>query len=325
MINHGISINIGIIVFAVSIFSSYSIFSGLVTTTSPSSFPWNSALASTTSTDTEDGTQSPRLAPEGTLPDEPEVVEPPPPPPPPPPDDDQTPDVEPPTVADPTPDDGQPPPPTEEQQPLTASFTIDSTNGDTAPATFLFEGDAQGGTEPYTYSWDFGDGQQGNEQFIHHTFEQAGTYDVTLTVTDSAGQTASVTRQVNVLPATTTEPPTTNVTTNQTGGNQSEVSNRISVQIQPPGCTSISDAEHWNKIVFRITSDPTGRIDSSLINTELEVLERVNDGAVLNVKDIVRYSIVTEPGILLPQLTFDEVEQLEIEILDVEYALICFR
>jgi hypothetical protein len=103
------------------------------------------------------------------------------------------------------------------------------------------------------------------------------------------------------------------------------ISNRISVQVQPPAaCSTGSDAEHWNKIVFRITSDPTGRIDSSLINTELEVLERVNDGAVLNLRDIVRYSIVNEPGIL-PQLTFGEADMLEIEILDVEYTLVCFR
>jgi hypothetical protein len=109
-----------------------------------------------------------------------------------------------------------------------------------------------------------------------------------MTVTDATGQTASdTTSSIQVIPASTTEPPPTNVTTNQTGGNQSETSNRISVQIQLPGCTSISDAEHWNKIVFRITSDPTGKIDSSLINTELEVLERVNDGAVLNLNDIV--------------------------------------
>jgi hypothetical protein len=45
----------------------------------------------------------------------------------------------------------------------------------------------------------------------------------------------------------------------------------------------------------------------------------------LGVKDIVRYSIVNEPGTLLPQLTFEEAYQLEIEILDVEYALVCFR
>jgi hypothetical protein len=106
-------------------------------------------------------------------------------------------------------------PPTigEQQQPLTASFSIDSTNGDTPPATFLFEADAQGGTGPYTYSWNFGDGsQQGNEQFIHHTFEQAGTYIVTLTVTDSIGQTVSDTRQVSVRPITGEEQLSTNVT-----------------------------------------------------------------------------------------------------------------
>src|SRR5918996_296396 len=87
------------------------------------------------------------------------------------------------------------PPATTEGEPLSASFSIDSTNGDTAPATFLFEADAQGGTGPYTYIWNFGDGSpQGSGISIHHTFEQAGTYDVTLAVIDSTGQDISVTR-----------------------------------------------------------------------------------------------------------------------------------
>jgi PKD domain len=94
------------------------------------------------------------------------------------------------------------PPTTEEQQPLTASISIDSTNGDTAPATFLFEADAQGGTEPYSYSWDFGDQQQGTGISVHHTYQQAGTYTVTLAVIDSTGQDISVTREVNVRPPT---------------------------------------------------------------------------------------------------------------------------
>jgi PKD domain len=84
---------------------------------------------------------------------------------------------------------------------------IESTNGDTAPATFLFEANAEGGVPPYTYSWDFGDGSpQSNEISIHHTYEQAGLYDVTLRVTDSTGLTATSIGSVNVRPATTPEP-----------------------------------------------------------------------------------------------------------------------
>jgi PKD repeat protein len=117
----------------------------------------------------------------------------------------------------------QPPPP---PPPLTASMNIDSTNGDTAPATFLFETFPEGGTEPYTFSWNFGDGSsQSNEQNTEHTFVNPGTYVVSLTVTDSAGETVSDREEVNVRPgagATTTttgeepQPSPTNATTNAT-------------------------------------------------------------------------------------------------------------
>jgi hypothetical protein len=101
-------------------------------------------------------------------------------------------------------------------EPLTASISVDSTNGNTAPATFLFESNEQGGTSPYAYSWDFGDGQQSTGPSNQHTYQQAGTYTVTLNVTDSTGQTASDSRQVSVQPAApTTGEPTTNETEEQ--------------------------------------------------------------------------------------------------------------
>jgi hypothetical protein len=110
---------------------------------------------------------------------------------------------------------------------------------------------------------------------------------------------------------------------NVTNGNvtipRDELEVRIGDLILQPECV----AEHWNKIVFRITTDPTGKVPSSMINTELEVIERVNHIGVLNVKDIVRASIVNEPGVLLPQLTFEEALQLGIETIDVEYGLAC--
>ena len=61
-----------------------------------------------------------------------------------------------------------------------------------APATFEFGAHITGGTEPYTISWDFGDGSEGSdEENVVHTFEEPGTYNVVVTITDSNGETAS--------------------------------------------------------------------------------------------------------------------------------------
>ena len=104
---------------------------------------------------------------------------------------------------------GEEPPPAEEV-PFNVEIVSTSTEG-VAPATLLFEADVQGGTEPYSYSWDFGDG---SEEIINgvttHTFEEAGTYNVVLTITDSAGRTASDSVAITITereepPATTAE------------------------------------------------------------------------------------------------------------------------
>ena len=103
-------------------------------------------------------------------------------------------------------------PPVEEELPITTEqpLTVQITSSDTeegeaiAPATFEFEADVAGGTEPYSYSWDFdGEGggsssEESTEQSVSHTFEEAGSYDVVLTVTDSAGQSASDSVEISV-------------------------------------------------------------------------------------------------------------------------------
>ncbi|MDQ4015884.1 MAG: hypothetical protein M3136_09015 [Thermoproteota archaeon] len=227
--NHRTLLKIGFIV------SAFSLFSGLVTITSPSSFPWKSALAQIDGNETSDAIQTPEdQTPPGDLGDTSTGEEP-----------------EPPTNGNQTNGNGaEPPPPTNGNQ----------TNGN--------------GAEP---------------------------------------------------------PPPTNgnqTNGNQTNGNQTngnvttprdQLEVRIGDLILQPECA----AEHWNKIVFRITTDPTGKVPSSMINTELEAIERVNHIGVLNVNDIVRGSIVNEPGVLLPQLTYEEASQLGIEIIDVEYGLAC--
>lgn len=48
------------------------------------------------------------------------------------------------------------------------------------------------------YDWDFGDGHGGGGQFQTHAYELAGSYTVTLEVSDSYGRTASTAQQVTV-------------------------------------------------------------------------------------------------------------------------------
>jgi PKD repeat protein len=60
-----------------------------------------------------------------------------------------------------------------------------------APLTVNFTANASGGTPPYTYGWNFGDGQSSIEQNVSHTYVAAGTYVATLTVTDSLGATTN--------------------------------------------------------------------------------------------------------------------------------------
>src|SRR5215217_6144849 len=100
----------------------------------------------------------------------------------------------------------------EEEEPTSSPLRVEITSSETeggrvvAPATFEFEADVAGGTEPYTYSWDFDDNgassseerSDDDDETISHTFEEAGRYNVRLTIIDSAGQKASDSVQITV-------------------------------------------------------------------------------------------------------------------------------
>ena len=83
--------------------------------------------------------------------------------------------------------------------PPTASFTASPSEGE-APLTVTF--DASGSSDPdgaiVSYAWDFGNGETATGLTANHTFDSAGTFTVTLSVTDDGGATATDTTTIEV-------------------------------------------------------------------------------------------------------------------------------
>jgi PKD repeat protein len=69
----------------------------------------------------------------------------------------------------------------------------------TAGQSVTFSATASGGSSPYTFSWTFGDGTTGTGSSVNHSYQSSGPFTVTLTITDSSGQTAQVKKTVTVL------------------------------------------------------------------------------------------------------------------------------
>ena len=62
-----------------------------------------------------------------------------------------------------------------------------------------FEGRIAGGFAPYSFEWDFGDGNTSTAEFPSHGYKAAGSYTVSLKVTDDRGNTDTETRSEYIL------------------------------------------------------------------------------------------------------------------------------
>jgi subtilisin family serine protease len=88
----------------------------------------------------------------------------------------------------------------------TAAFTANcSTTSNTCSFDASTSNDPDGSIS--SYGWKFGDGQTGTGVSPSHTYGQAGTYTVELTVTDNSGKTDTETKQVTVGTPPTGQPP----------------------------------------------------------------------------------------------------------------------
>jgi plastocyanin len=142
----------------------------------------------------------------------------------------------------------------QEEQPtnlLTVEIISNSTEGVVPPATFEFEANIEGGLEPYTYSWDFDDGsEESDEETVEHTFDEAGTYNVSLAATDAGNQTASDSVEITVEEPLSAEEGGTaeeelftgeeDTTTPDTADNDENTNEEVIVRI-PQGASELTD------------------------------------------------------------------------------------
>ncbi len=79
--------------------------------------------------------------------------------------------------------------------PVSGACSLSFTPGSvTVGQTVAFTAAASGGLTPYVYSWSFGDDKNATGTMVNHTYNSSGNFTVTLTVTDSSGQTHAITR-----------------------------------------------------------------------------------------------------------------------------------
>lgn len=81
--------------------------------------------------------------------------------------------------------------------PLVVTATANPRQG-SAPLTSTFSLKAKGGTPPYGYTWDFGDGSTSHVTPVLHTFTDVGAYPVQVTVSDSKGKSTIASAPVYV-------------------------------------------------------------------------------------------------------------------------------
>lgn len=93
------------------------------------------------------------------------------------------------------------------------SVTYAGSPSPTVPATLVFTAVPQGGVAPFSFVWNFGDGspvQTSQSPTISHEFTSPGTFNVSCKITDSQGQSYTVTTPIGINPAAPVPPPQLN-------------------------------------------------------------------------------------------------------------------
>jgi PKD repeat protein len=98
------------------------------------------------------------------------------------------------------------------QPALTVTLSSDSAGG-VAPTAVRFNATASWGVGPFTFAWNFGDGQKATGPSVAHNYTTPNSYMVQVTVTDSVGIIASGRLAITVTAQPTPSTPPTNIST----------------------------------------------------------------------------------------------------------------
>ena len=169
-----------------------------------------------------------------------------------------------------------------------SSFTVQNTSitaqitgatSGTASRVTSFGSLIQGGTAPFTYTWQFSDNTTSTGSTANHVFDTPGTYLVTLVVTDGASKSASATRTVIV----TLE--TYRLTVNVLGQNNRLLRNATVVVTSTAGSgagsrTGVTD--DLGRIRFTNLTPGNYAINTTYNATEITPLVRYSDNRTIN-------------------------------------------
>jgi PKD repeat protein len=86
------------------------------------------------------------------------------------------------------------------------AFCADFNATAVTPLTTVFTATLTGGIPPFSYSWTFGDGSSQSDNPVTHSFSSPNTYLVTLTGSDSGGQSFTISHDVTELQDLPTSP-----------------------------------------------------------------------------------------------------------------------
>ncbi|MCA0453051.1 MAG: PKD domain-containing protein [Chloroflexi bacterium] len=162
-----------------------------------------------------------------------------------------------------------------------ASFTADPTVGD-APLTVNFTSTSTG--DGLTYIWDFGDGTTSADANPSHEYSQAGSYNVTLTVTNAGGTNTSAPQTVTVNTAVVIPvPPPINdavvFVSNRSGNDEiylmSTDGTLTNLTNNPASDTNPSASPDGNRIAF--VSNRDGNDEIYVMNSDGSNAVRVTD------------------------------------------------